>query len=79
MDEEYKKLLSKVEDILQTQDKQKQRGINDYNMLSVVRKPSHEVGMHSNVLYSLLNPEGLHYQGRLFLDLFIEHVLREKI
>lgn len=75
MEEKYIQLFSKINYILLIQKEQKQRGINDYNMVSVVRKPTHEVGMHSNVLYSLLNPKGLHYQGRLFLDLFIQHVL----
>jgi hypothetical protein len=48
-------------------------------MVNVVRKETHEVGMHSNILASLLNPDGLHYQGDLFLKLFVEHVLSENI
>lgn len=76
MDDKYTQLFSIINSTLQKQQEQKQRGINDYNMVSVVRRPTHEVGMHSNVLYSLLDPEGKHYQGRLFLDLFIEHVLK---
>jgi len=55
---------------------QKARGLNDYNMVNVVRKVNHEVGMHSNVIYSLIDPNGLHYQGDLFLNLFIKHVLK---
>ena len=57
------------------QQKQMQRGLNDYNMVNVVRKENAEVGMHSNIIYSLLDPNGLHYQGDLFLRIFIKEVL----
>lgn len=57
---------------------QKMRGLNDYNIVNVVRKANHEVGMHSNVIYSLINPDGLHYQGNLFLNIFIDKVLNIK-
>jgi hypothetical protein len=45
-------------------------------MVNVVRKENAEVGMHSNVIYSLINPNGLHYQEDLFLKLFIQEVLK---
>ena len=48
-------------------------------MVNVVRKENAEVGMHSNVIYSLINPQGLHYQDDLFLNKFITIVLGEKI
>jgi hypothetical protein len=54
--ENYKPLFSCINDTLIKQEAQKRRGLNDYNMVNVVRKASHEVGMHSNVIYSLLNP-----------------------
>lgn len=75
MQDEYKKLFQLVEDTLVKQEAQKLRGLNDYNMVNVVRSAFHEVGMHSNVIYSLINPNGLHYQNDLFLNLFIEEVL----
>lgn len=40
-----------------------------------MRKENAEVGMHSNVIASLIDPKGLHYQGDLFLQLFIKDVL----
>lgn len=76
MDDKYTQLFSIINSTLLKQKEQKQRGINDYNMVSIVRNATHEVGMHSNVLYSLLDPAGQHYQGRLFLDLFIKEVLK---
>jgi len=76
METEFSNLFSFIENTIKKQEQQKLRGLNDYNMVNVVRKANHEVGMHSNVLYSLLDPKGLHYQGDLFLSLFIEHVLK---
>ena len=72
---EYKKNFEKLKEFQEKQTRQKLRGLNDYNMVNVVRKASEEVGMHSNVIYSLLNTNGLHYQNDLFLNLFIEKVL----
>ncbi|CAA6801991.1 MAG: Unknown protein [uncultured Sulfurovum sp.] len=79
MDKEYIELFKLIEEVSSKQEAQKMRGLNDYNMVNVVRKASHEVGMHSNVIYSLINPNGLHYQNDLFLNLFIEEVLNIRL
>lgn len=76
---EYIAFFEKIEKFLEEQQKQKQRGLNDYNILNVVRSETAEVGMHSNVIYSLINPDGLHYQDDLFLNIFIKNVLGFKI
>lgn len=47
-------------------------GINLYNPLTSIRKAHEEVGLHSQMLFSLLNPEGEHYQGVAFLREFID-------
>ncbi|MEV9600230.1 PD-(D/E)XK nuclease family protein [Aliarcobacter butzleri] len=75
LDEEYIKFFEKIKLFKEEQKKQKQRGLNDYNMVNVVRKENAEVGMHSNVIYSLIDPNGLHYQDDLFLKIFIKDVL----
>lgn len=75
--QKYENLFSEITKIKTEQQQQKQRGLNDYNIVNVVRGENQEVGMHSNVIYSLLNPNGLHFQGDLFLKLFIEIVLLE--
>jgi len=72
---DYQNFFNKLIDFKNIQIKQKQQGLNDYNMVNIVRKATHEVGMHSNVIYSLLNPNGLHYQDDLFLQIFIREVL----
>lgn len=70
-------LFNQVQQIHAIQEKEKLNGLNDYNPLSVIRNPYSEVGMHSNMIYSLLNPNGLHYQKDLFLNLFIKYVLKD--
>ncbi|WNL27759.1 PD-(D/E)XK nuclease family protein [Arcobacter cryaerophilus gv. pseudocryaerophilus] len=79
LDEKYINFFEKIRLFKEEQKKQKQRGLNDYNMVNVVRKENAEVGMHSNVIYSLIDPNGLHYQDDLFLNKFITIVLGEKI
>lgn len=76
LDIEYQLFFDLILDFKQLQDQQKQRGLNDYNILNVVRDEYAEVGLHSRVLYSLLDPEGFHYQKDLFLKLFIKEVLK---
>jgi hypothetical protein len=51
---------------------QKKRGLNNYNPLLEVLRPSDEVRLHSRMLGSILNPNGKHYQDDLFLRKFIE-------
>ena len=75
LDEKYINFFEKIKLFKEEQKKQKQRGLNDYNMVNVVRKENAEVGMHSNVIYSLIDPNGLHYQDELFLQIFIKGVL----
>lgn len=48
-----------------------EKGINAYNPLLALRKKNEENGLHSNLIYSLINPTGSHYQGTLFLKHFI--------
>ena len=53
----------------------KKNGINNFNPILVLRKKGEEVGLHSQFIYSLIDPNGEHYQDTLFLDLFIKDVL----
>lgn len=76
MSEEFKKdyssFFEKVKKFKEKQNKQKQRGLNDYNLLTTVLSVDDEVRLHSRMLHSLLRPDGLHYQGSLFLELFLD-------
>ncbi|WP_086267887.1 PD-(D/E)XK nuclease family protein [Campylobacter devanensis] len=58
----YKEYENKVKE-------RRARGIHDYNVFDVLE--TKEV-KHSKFIASLLDPKGLHYQGDLFLNKFIE-------
>ena len=53
---------------------QKARGLNDYSLINSLLKVDDEVRLHSRFLYSMLNPKSKHYQGTLFLTLFLESI-----
>ncbi len=69
---EYEEFFEKIEEFKEKQNKQKQRGLNNYNILTTVLKESDEVKLHSKIIYSLLDTNGEHYQSNLFLDKFLE-------
>jgi len=72
MDKKYKILFDKFQLLIKKQNLQKQRGLNNYNILTTVLKKYDEVNLHSKMIYSLINPKGEHFQDTLFLDNFIE-------
>ena len=53
-------------------DRQRAMGKHDYNIFTLFHGFSDEVNLHSNFIASLLNPNGDHYKGDLFLKLFLE-------
>ena len=53
-------------------DRQRAMGKHDYNIFTLFHKFSDEVNLHSNFIASLLDPNGDHYRGDLFLKLFLE-------
>ena len=64
---EIEDLKTKIENFKNEQQQQKLRGLNNYNIMGVLRKLHAEVGMHSNFIYSLLDIEGDHYQNDYLL------------
>ena len=64
-----KEICNNYENLLASQ---KQRGINDFNVFTTLLKPTDEVRLHSRFIESLLNVKGEHYQGSLFLDIFLK-------
>jgi len=71
-DTTYEDFFNLIKDFKKKQDKQKRRGLNDYNLLTTVLEAHDEVRLHSRMIGSLLNPDGLHYQGALFLEKFLD-------
>jgi hypothetical protein len=51
------------------EEREKKKGLNDYNILSITHKNSDEL-MHSKMIASLLDINGKHYQDDLFLKKF---------
>jgi len=70
--EDYKKIFEQIKKFKKEQNRQKQRTLNNYNILTTVLKEHDEVRLHSRMIASLLDPSGEHYQSNLFLDKFLE-------
>ena len=75
-DKKYEKFFQEIKEFLAEQKLQRLRGLNDYNILKVVRSPNEEVGLHSRFLHSFLDINGEHYQNDLFVNIFIKNVLK---
>lgn len=67
----YKKMATIYKNFKETQTRQKQRGLNDFNLFTTLLNKTDEVRLHSRFLASLLNPKGFHYQDSLFLEIFL--------
>lgn len=72
MKNNYSDFFEHILKFKEKQTKQKQRGLNDFNLLSTVRKYHDEVYLHSTMIGALLSPDGLHYQDTLFLEKFMD-------
>jgi len=68
---DFKNLFEQVKQFKKEQEKQKQRGLNNYNMFTTISKAHYE-NNHSKMIASFLDPFGEHYQSTLFLDKFLE-------
>ena len=69
--EQLSDFIGLFKDYKQQQQNQKMRGLNDFNLFTVLLKTGDEVRLHSRFLQFLLDPKGQHYQGDLFLRLFL--------
>lgn len=68
------KLYGKIEII---EELQKHRG-DKFNIFSILKMERLEVDTHSAFIYELINPNGTHFQGNKYLEIFIEEVLNIK-
>jgi len=71
---EYKAFFDGYLNFKTIQEKQKARGFNDFNLLTTVLKYHDEVRLHSRMIGALIDPQGKHYQGTLFLEKFIQSI-----
>ena len=71
---DYEDFFKKIEKFKEIQEQQKQRGLNDFNLLTTGLKYHNEARLHSPMIGALLNSHGLHYQKTLFLELFVKEI-----
>ncbi|RLA84609.1 MAG: hypothetical protein DRG78_00895 [Epsilonproteobacteria bacterium] len=72
MDKNYESFFDDIKKFKIEQNKQKQEGKNDFNILTTVRNYHDEVYLHSSMIGALLDPKGLHYRDTLFLEKFFD-------
>ena len=65
--------LSGKIDTIEQMERHKGEKFNIFSILNMERK---EVETHSMFLYELLNPDGSHYQGTKYLEIFVTKVLK---
>jgi len=69
-----KKLFSQLQLFELKYQKIDEVSISSFNIFSILRKSNDEVNLHSKFIYELLNPNGSHKQGRVFLDIFLREI-----
>jgi len=70
----YVGLLSMYNKLHEKNEKKKKSGIHDYSLMNALLKKTDEVNLHSNFIYSMINPDSSHYYGNKFLKLFLESI-----
>lgn len=48
-----------------------EQGVHDYSLMNALLKANDEVRLHSRFIFSMINPDGLHYCGNTFLKVFL--------
>lgn len=71
-------LLSQISSISKAYDKISMKTGGRFNIFRILDIASNEVTI-CKVLYELLNPKGCHYQGTVYLELFLKQVLKKMI
>lgn len=69
---EIDKCIEVFHDFKTIQHKQRKRGLNDFNVFTILRGGNDEVKLHSRFIAFLLNPRSNHYQDDLFLQIFLQ-------
>ena len=67
-------LLGSIGTVLERTAIQAKKYAPDFNIFQILKLERKEVGTHSAFLASLLDPNGFHGQGSLFLDAFLENI-----
>ena len=73
-EKDYQSLLGFYKTFKDNNENLKKKGIHDYSLINSLLKANDEVRLHSKFIYSMINPEGLHYCGTGFLETFLESI-----
>ncbi|MGV8944877.1 MAG: PD-(D/E)XK nuclease family protein [Lutibacter sp.] len=65
-------LLSQVQTIVNSYSRINKMSGQNFNLFTLLRKESDEVRLHSKFISELLDPQGSHEQGTLFIDCFLD-------
>lgn len=71
---EFKTLLEKIQLINEKYKKLDEINATRFNIFTIIGNSSDEVNLHSKFIAELLNPDGSHGQGNIFLKLFIKTI-----
>jgi hypothetical protein len=71
---EYKDLLKIFNKLDEDNKSKKKKGIHDYSLMNALLKKIDEVHLHSNFIYSMINPRGNHYCDSNFLNIFLDSI-----
>ncbi|WP_161492511.1 PDDEXK-like family protein [Oceanisphaera profunda] len=73
----WSSLFKELTDLEVLRTEQKKQGLNDFTLLSSVLSVNDEARLHTRFIYALLDPNGKHYQGSRFLELFLNSIGRQ--
>lgn len=71
---ELKLLLKEIKFISEKHQQLSVKSRDDFNIFSILRKEHDEVNLHSRFIYELLNPEGTHRLGTIFLEAYLNEM-----
>jgi len=71
---DYSSLLKIFSELDERNKDQKRQGVHDYSLMNALLKKTDEVHLHSNFIYSMINPNGSHYHDNKFLKLFLDSI-----
>jgi hypothetical protein len=74
LEDNYKILLEIYTDLQNNNSEKKKLGIHDYSLMNALLKKTDEVNLHSNFIYSMINPKSNHYCENIFLKFFLEAI-----
>lgn len=72
-------IIGQIKLIKDKYDKIEEINGSKFNVFSLLKLETDEVRTHSRIIAELLNPQGSHSQGAIFLQLFLKEILKEQL